>query len=213
MTIKDMDPVLLGGLSHVRHTIAISGAAATGHCSPTAFENTVKIGTEMGKRGIVLLTGATTGVPYWAAKAVKEAGGFVIGLSPASSRIHHIKTYRLPVEYHDLLIYTGFDYAGRDLLLSRAADAVITICGRTGTLHEFTTAFEDGTPQGVLLGSGGTAELIPEILEKSHRSNSKVVFESDPIVLLDKIIALIEDGKRNADTLAFSELGIDAPTA
>jgi uncharacterized protein (TIGR00725 family) len=191
------------------YAIAISGAAETGHCSVTAFDDTVKIA----RRGMILVTGATSGVPYWAARAAKEAGGFVLGLSPAASRAHHVKTYRLPTDYHDLIIYTGFDYAGRDLLVSRAADAVITICGRTGTLHEFTTSFEDGLPQGVLLGSGGVADMLPDILSASHRGNRTVVFERDPLALVASLVAAIDAERARLDAVAEGRLDAssDAP--
>jgi uncharacterized protein (TIGR00725 family) len=115
----------------------------------------------------------------------------VIGLSPASSKLAHLKTYQLPVDYHDLIIYTGFEYSGRNLLLTRSADAVITICGRIGTLNEFTIAFEEGKPMGVLEGTGGTADYIRDLLEKSHRGYGHVVFERDPVVLVKKIIERI----------------------
>jgi uncharacterized protein (TIGR00725 family) len=181
------------------YAIAISGAAETGHCSVTAFDDTVKMAQEIARRGMILVTGATSGVPYWAAKAAKEAGGYVIGLSPAASRAHHVKSYRLPTDYHDLIIYTGFDYAGRDLLLARAADAMITVCGRTGTLHEFTTAFEDGIPQGVLLGSGGTADMIPDILSASHRGSHSIVLERDPVALISSLVAAIDQHRAHLD--------------
>lgn len=189
------------------YAIAISGAAETGHCSITAFDDTVKIAQDIARRGMILITGATTGVPLWAAKGAKEAGGFVIGLSPAASRAHHVKTYKLPTEYHDLIIYTGFDYAGRDLLVSRAADAVITVCGRTGTLHEFTTSFEDGLPQGVLLGSGGVADMLPDILSASHRGNRTVVFERDPLALVASLVAAIDAERARLDMIVEGRLG------
>ena len=62
------------------------------------------------------------------------------------------------MDYHDLIIYTGFDYSGRNLLLVRSADAVIEVCGRIGTLNEFTIAFEDQKPVGVLEHCGGTSK-------------------------------------------------------
>lgn len=191
---------------HQRYAIGISGAAETGHCSITAFDDTVRFGQEVAKRGFILVTGATSGVPFWAAKACHEAGGFVMGLSPAASRAHHIKTYKLPTEFHDLIIYTGFDYAGRDLLLARAADAMVTICGRTGTLHEFTTAFEDGVPQGVLLGSGGVADMIPDILSTSHRGSRTVVFDRDPVNLLNSLIVAIDAERAHLAKIAEANL-------
>jgi uncharacterized protein (TIGR00725 family) len=176
----------------LKYKICISGAAETGHCSKDAIENAEAMGQEVAKRGLVLMTGATIGIPYWAAKGAKEAGGMVIGLSPAASKEAHIKTYHLPTDYHDLIIYTGFDYSGRNLLLTRSADAIITICGRMGTLNEFTIAFEDKKPNGVLEGSGGMADYIREILEKSHRGWGSVVFSRDPSELLDKVLDIIE---------------------
>lgn len=177
---------------HLRYKICVSGASETGHCASDALEKAETVGREIAKRGLVLVTGATTGIPYWAAKGAKSEGGIVIGLSPAASKAQHIKTYHLPVDYHDLIIYTGFEYSGRNLLLTRAADAVIFLCGRIGTLNEFTDAFEDQKPQGVLLGTGGTVEVIPDILEKAHRGPGRVIFSEDPVDLVDKILDLIE---------------------
>ena len=184
-----------GPRKHLKYKIAISGAAETGHCAIDALEKAEQIGRIIAEQGMVLVTGATTGIPYWSMKGAKEAGGIVIGLSPASSEEAHIKSYRLPTDYMDLIIYTGFDYSGRNLLLMRAADATITICGRMGTLNEFTIGFEDRKPMGVLSGTGGIADELPEIIEKSHRGPGKVVFESDPVKLVDKVVALIEKDK------------------
>ncbi len=177
----------------LKYKICVSGAAETGHCAKDAFEKAEAIGAEIAKRDLVLVTGATTGIPYWSAKGAKMAGGLVIGLSPAASRVAHVKSYRLPTDYHDMIIYTGFEYAGRNLLLTRSSDAVITICGRVGTLNEFTIAFEDQKPMGVLEGTGGTADYIRELLEKSHRGMGNVVFSTDPAELVDKVLALIHD--------------------
>lgn len=181
-----------GKLDHLKYKVCISGAAETGHCGEGALEKAELLGRLVAEHNMILVTGATVGVPYWAAKGAKEAGGIVIGISPAASKAHHLNTYRLPLDYHDLIIYTGFGYSGRNLLLTRSSDAVIMVCGRMGTLNEFTTAFEDQKPQGVLLGSGGLADMTPTIIEKAHRGPGKIVFERDPARLLDKVIELVE---------------------
>jgi uncharacterized protein (TIGR00725 family) len=134
-------------------------------------------------------------VPYWAAIGAKEEGGISIGFSPAATEKEHIKKYKLPTDYFDLIVYTGFEYAGRNLLLTRASDAVVIICGRMGTLNEFTIAFEDHKPIGVLTGSGGTSEMIKDIIKKSHRSDNKVIFESDPKLLIENLLALVQKEK------------------
>lgn len=176
----------------LKYKICVSGAAETGLCSDDCFEKSVLLGKEIARRGMVLVTGATTGVPYWVAKAVKEEGGVVVGFSPAVSKQAHVKSYHLPLDYHDVIMYTGFHYSGRNLLLMRAADAIITICGRIGTLNEFTIGFEDKKPIGVLEGTGGMADRLRDIVENAHRGPGKVVFSKDPIELLDEVVKMIK---------------------
>lgn len=185
---------------HLKYKISVSGTADTSHSPPDAVEKAETIGRLVAERGMILVTGATTGLPFWAAKGAKEAGGIVIGISPAATKIQHVKTYRLPVDYHDLIIYTGFGYSGRNLLLTRASDGAVTLGGRIGTLNEFTDAFEDDRPQGVLTGMGGTTDLIPEILEKAHRGQGRVIFESDPEKLIDRLIELIHEDEKKINS-------------
>jgi uncharacterized protein (TIGR00725 family) len=177
---------------HLKFKVCVSGAAETEFMAPDAMEKVTKIGELIARAGMITVTGATTGAPLWAAKGAKAAGGFVIGVSPAATKREHVESYRLPVENHDLIIYTGFGYSGRNLLLTRSADAVITVCGRIGTINEFTDAFEDSKPQGVLLGTGGATEMIKEMLEKAHRGMGKVVFDTDPVALVEKVRAMIQ---------------------
>jgi len=182
-----------------KYKIVVSGAADVAHCCPRIKELSKEIGREIVKQGCILLTGATTGAPYFAAQGCKEEGGMSIGFSPASSEREHLKIYHLPTDQFDLIIYTCFDYVGRNLILTKAADGVIIVCGRTGTLNEFTVAFESKMPIGVLKGSGGTADLIDEVLKRGYRPKKKVVFDNDPKKLVQKLISLIKKEKRSND--------------
>lgn len=183
--------------SHInlKYKICVSGAAETGHCLPNELDRAKELGKIIAKRGAVLLNGATTGFPYWAAIGAKEVGGFTVGLSPANSEKEHVEFYKLPVDYMDIIIYTGFDYSGRNLLLTRSADGLIVGCGRMGTLNEFTIAFEDKKPIGVLLGSGGTTSMIPDIVKNAKRGEGKIVYDADPEKLVDKLLVLIKKEK------------------
>ena len=100
------------------------------------------------------------------------------------------------MDYFDLIVYTGFDYVGRDLILAKAADGMIIACGRTGTLHEFTVAFETRTPVGVMQGSGGTADLIEPVLAKGYRPKTRIVYDIDPAKLVAKLIKVIDEEQR-----------------
>ena len=182
--------------SYLKYKICVSGAAETDHCAERALESAKEIGRQIIKQNGVLVTGATTGIPYWSAIGAKEENGIVIGLSPAASEKSHLKKYRLPTDFHDLIIYTGFEYAGRNLLLTRSSDAVIIACGRMGTLNEFSIAFEDKKPIGILTGSGGTADMVKEIVENSHRGPGKIIYSSDPKKLVEELIKLIKKEKQ-----------------
>lgn len=181
--------------SYLKYKICVSGAAETECCAEGALEKAKEVGKEIVRHNGVLVTGATTGIPYWAAIGAKEEGGISIGLSPAASEQAHIKTYKLPVDYFDMIIYTGFEYSGRNLLLTRSSDAVIVVCGRMGTLNEFTIAFEDQKPTGVLTETGGMSDFIDDIVEKAKRGPGKIVYDSDPKALVEKVIELVEKEK------------------
>lgn len=180
---------------HSQIKICVSGAAETGHCGINALEKAKELGREIARQGLVLVTGATTGFPFWVAMGVKEEGGISIGFSPAASEREHVEVYKLPLDYMDLIIYTGFGYPGRDILLTRSVDAVICGCGRIGTIHEFAVAFEDGKPIGIFEGPWEMGAQLKEIVEKSHRPNAKIITGTDPKKLLEGLITLIKRDK------------------
>jgi len=179
----------------MKYKICVSGAAETKHCEKGALEGAKEIGREIIRQNGALVTGATTGIPYWSAIGAKEENGISIGISPAASEKAHIKKYHLPTDYFDLIMYTGFNYSGRNLLLVRSSDAVIFVCGRMGTLNEFTIAFEDDKPIGILEGTGGTADMIRDLLPKLHKGSGKVVYDSDPKTLIEKVLKLVKKEK------------------
>jgi uncharacterized protein (TIGR00725 family) len=173
------------------YQICVSGAAK-GTTVTHAHKLAEAAGRRIAERGHITLTGATTGLPDYAAGAARKAGGISIGFSPATTRREHINSYRLPTKNYDSIVCTGFDYTGRDLLLVRSADAVITIGGRIGTLQEFAVAFEEKTPIGIVTGSGGITETIKDVLKAAKRHRHSVLFSDDPAWLVDELIKLID---------------------
>jgi uncharacterized protein (TIGR00725 family) len=178
--------------------IAVSGAAETAFSGLDAFEKAKELGREIAKHGAIITTGATTGFPLYAAMGAKDECGFSIGFSPAANDREHVEVYKLPLDYMDVVVYTGFGYAGRDLLLVRSSDAVIVGPGRIGTLNEFAVAFEDHRPIGILEGSWETDEILRHIIEASHRPNEKIFFDSDPKALVEKLIEVAQKQKETA---------------
>ena len=179
--------------------ICVSGAAETGYCGLDAFEKAKEIGREVAKHGAIITTGATTGFPLYASMGAKDECGFSIGFSPASTEREHVETYKLPLDYMDVVVYTGFGYAGRDLLLVRSSDAVVIGCGRIGTLNEFAVAFEDRRPIGILEGSWETDEILEHVIKAAHRPNDRIVFDSDPKAMVERLIEMVKKDKEKTN--------------
>jgi uncharacterized protein (TIGR00725 family) len=197
-----------GRHNHLKPKLGVSGAAETGHCGIDALEKAKELGRQIALQGGILVTGATTGFPLWSAMGAKEAKGVSVGLSPAANEREHVNAYRLPVDYMDLIIYTGFGYPGRDLLFTQSCDAVFIGCGRIGTIHEFTIAFETGRPIGVLEGEWDMDEQIRDILAKGHRENDRIIFDSDPATLVKKVIELVNKLKVQEFQASTSDLDV-----
>lgn len=179
----------------MRYQICVSGAAS-GETVGGAHELAFQLGAEIAKAGKTLLTGATVGLPHYAAigfKSVASPRGTSIGFSPASSFREHVSTYRLPTKEFDYINFTGMEYVGRDVHLVRSADAIITVGGRMGSLHELATALESRKVCGVLLGSGGLADYTTTLLRHIEAPGGKdVIYDSDPNRLVEKVVAALD---------------------
>lgn len=140
-----------------------------------------KLGAALARHGCILVTGATTGLPDLVARAFRKCGGFALGISPAQDRSEHLKRYGLPEDGADVIVYTGFGYKGRNVINVRSADLVIIFGGATGTLNEFTIAYDEGKIIGIVEGSGGIADHMKEIIHFCKKpTQGRVIFEKDP---------------------------------
>ena len=99
-----------------QYQICFSGAAKGASVElgkDLAFES----GRFIAASGHHLLTGATTGLPNYAAQGAKDERGMSIGLSPAANLHEHVHDYMLPTECYDIIFYTGQHFIGRDVML------------------------------------------------------------------------------------------------
>jgi uncharacterized protein (TIGR00725 family) len=148
-----------------------------------------ELGAAIAKQDCILITGATTGLPDIVARSFRKSGGFALGVSPAENRREHVARYGMPEDGADVIIFTGFGYKGRNVVNVRSADIVLILGGATGTLNEFTIAYDEGKIIGVLEGSGGIAEHIREIIKACNKpSMCQVFFDSDPMKLVQSCI-------------------------
>jgi uncharacterized protein (TIGR00725 family) len=115
--------------------ITVVGAGSCDEKTALAAE---RVGEEIARRGGVLICGGLGGVMEAAARGARRAGGLTIGILPgdrASDANEHV----------EIPIPTGLGEA-RNVVNVRAADAVVALAGRYGTLSEIALALRMGLP-------------------------------------------------------------------
>lgn len=181
-------------MAKLKYNICVSGAAK-GDSVAFAKGLAKAVGVQIVEQGHIVVTGATTGLPYFAAKAADNLeDGYMtsLGFSPAASRIEHVNKYKLPIDAYGSIIYTGFGYMGRDVLLVRSSDAVVMVGGRLGTLNELMIALEEKTPVGILVGSGGMTDAVETVLKAAKRNRSGIIFDDDPATLVSRLTQMVD---------------------
>lgn len=175
-------------MTDTRIKIGVMGSAAA-PASPELSTAARTLARAIAARQLILLTGATTGVIHLIGKTARAAGAFHIGISPGENQQEHIDHFELPTDACDAIIYTGFGLKGRNVVLVRSCDIVLIVAGSTGTLNEFTIAYDEGKVIGCLQGSGGAADEIERLIDSFQKTTKAVVvYESDPERLIDKCL-------------------------
>jgi hypothetical protein len=95
-----------------------------------------EIGQLLARGGAIVITGGLGGVMRAASQGAAAAGGETIGILPGSDRSEANEFVRTPIA-------TGLGVA-RNLVVVTAADAVIAVGGRHGTLSEIGLALRMG---------------------------------------------------------------------
>ncbi len=159
---------------------------------PTVRLRVASLGRAVAQAGCVLVNGACPGLPDVAAEAANEAGGLVVGISPAFSEAEHVHIYTSPIAHYDVLLYTGLGLMERDIINIRSSDVVIFVAGGMGTLNEFTVAYEERKVIGALTGLGGVSDRLQEVLDLSGRRwrPETMAVDSDPVRLVERVIGL-----------------------
>jgi uncharacterized protein (TIGR00725 family) len=180
---------ILDPVTGVQIRIGVMGSASE-PADPTVTVRCRALGRAIAERGACLLTGACPGLPHESVLGAREAGGHIVGISPAASLREHVETFGSPYREYDVLIFTGLGLMGRELVNIRSSDIVVVIGGRSGTLGEFAIAYEEGKLIGVVTGSGGITEGLSAI-EASLRKDTgaEVMYEHDPARLIDRLLA------------------------
>ncbi|GAB4387605.1 MAG: TIGR00725 family protein [Thermodesulfovibrionales bacterium] len=103
-----------------------------------ALKEAEAVGALLARKGAVVLSGGLGGVMEAASRGASGEGGVTVGILPHE---HRGRANR----YVDIPIATGLGI-GRNVVIARAADAVIAVGGEYGTLSEIAFALQIGKP-------------------------------------------------------------------
>jgi uncharacterized protein (TIGR00725 family) len=122
----------------------VGGSAAGGDACAAAEE----VGRALAEAGAVVVTGGLGGVMEAACRGAKAGGGTTVGILPGNDRSD-------ANPFVDVAMPTGMG-EGRNVLVVRAADALVTLDGEFGTLSEIALALRLGKP---VIGLDSTWDL------------------------------------------------------
>ena len=158
------------------------------------------IGSGLAARNCILITGASSGLPYFAALAASQAGGVTWGFGAALDRkilnettlgCNNIVYSKLIYVPKNLNYITNIEIARkfRNVTSTAYCDAGIIISGMWGTMNEFTNLYDMGKVIGILSGTGGVADELPRLLRKIRKpSKAKVIFNKSPKKLVELVL-------------------------
>ncbi|HXO19466.1 MAG TPA: hypothetical protein VOA87_06020 [Thermoanaerobaculia bacterium] len=159
--------------------------------TPEADALARRLGKAIAARGLIAVTGATSGLPHVGGQAAIEMGGTVLGISPARDYHEHIGKFAKPIDGCTHIFYTGQGYTGRNYLSLRNCDLAVFLGGEAGTLEEFCIGVYEGLVLGALTNSGGICGLLPTIVQKFRTNHGEVFLcGTDPERLLEEMLAV-----------------------
>ena len=107
-----------------------------GDATPDEIAAAATVGTELARRGAIVVCGGLGGVMEAACRGARAGGGKSVGILPGLDR-------RAANPYVDVALATGLGEA-RNALVVRAADALVAVGGGYGTLSEIALALKAG---------------------------------------------------------------------
>ena len=177
-----------GPVPRPRLAIGVMGASG-GELTAEAIASSRALGEAIARAGCTLVNGACPGLPHHAAQGARAVGGLTVGISPGLSREEHVGKYGSPTDAYEVIVYTGSGLMGREVTNIRSSDIVVIAGGRSGTLGEFAIAYDEGKLIGVLTGTGGITDVLPQIVEVCHKdAGAHLIYDDDPERLVARLL-------------------------
>ena len=136
----------------MKRLISVCGSDGSDeYLSEYALRIAENVGRFIAKKGGVVICGGRGGLMRAVCKGAREENGLTVGILPESKDEAN--------EFIDIPIVTGLGHR-RNFLVVSAADAVIAIGGRWGTLNEISFSMVFEKPLVLIKGTGGCVDEI-----------------------------------------------------
>ena len=165
--------------------IAVIGYSGNVNLPPIkSLEKTCELlGSEISKRGHILINGGTDGVMELVSKGASNAGGTVIGF---------LSEGEIGNRYLSMAIETGLDFLSRSVMMMYNADAVISVGGKVGTGLELFAAYVQSKPIVLLRGTGGWTDRIASVLIEGKYLDERKLTELKSVWKVDEALSVLE---------------------
>lgn len=189
----------------MKYKIGVFGSAE-GDIKPL-FTKARELGSALADEQIIIITGASNGLPYQVALQASKKGAEIWEFSPCLDIISHKKdTPDADISIYKKILYIpkNFEFS-KDLQVCRKyrnvtsianSDAGIIISGRWGTMNEFTNLYDMGKVIGILTQTGGITDEIARLNKKFKKiSSAELHFSNSPEKLVKSVIKALDKRK------------------
>jgi uncharacterized protein (TIGR00725 family) len=144
-----------------KYQIGVMGSAADTKYSKDVEEIAEKLGELIGAKGHITVYGAEKdydSLSTAAARGAKKSNGLTVGVTYLAGKDIWDKEGNT-----DVIIPCGIlRGGGREFVLINSCDAVISVCGGSGTLSELAIAYQLDIPMVCMKGTGGWSEKLAD---------------------------------------------------
>lgn len=191
----------------MKYKVGIFGSGGSGSAPSEVIITAAKqIGIALGDHAddVIVITGGCSGLPYIVAYETAQKGAEVRGFSPVHNEVQQAEF----TPDDDLSIYTKLQFVPEDLpfsdnrrtcmkyrnvLSTSACDAGIIIAGSWGSLNEFTNLLDMQKTVGILTGTGGIADELPDLSSRIKKAGQgEIIFNSDPRELVESLLVRLQ---------------------
>ncbi|MEM6338303.1 MAG: hypothetical protein AAF673_00045 [Pseudomonadota bacterium] len=181
------------------HNIAFIGPSSVAKDSITKMSDIIhEIILQLDSEKHCVLVGAGNDFSYYVSSIANQHGLSVIGMSPYGNIQEHWghQSAESSSQYRNI-VCTGLGFKGRNVVLIRSAEAVVSIGGNMGTLNELTIAYDEGKIINLRINTsfiGPATDTFATIYTKfkTKSANTKIIDDPDNKISSDKMLDMLK---------------------